>query len=138
MKALRLEGKRRAGLRGFTLIEIMIVITIILILLGMAAGRYEKAILRAREAKLRQDLSVMREAIDNYTLDKEAAPLSLEDLEQAGYLRSVPEDPMTHAKDWQLKFSDFVLSPEQTTTGVDDVHSNSSAVSSEGTPYNTW
>jgi general secretion pathway protein G len=125
--------------RGFTLIELMIVIAVILILLGMAAPRYDKSVLRAREAKLHQDLSVMRQAIDNYTLDKEAAPQSLEDLEQAGYLRSIPVDPMTQQKDWQTKFGDTVLSPDQVTTGMEDVHSNSPLVSPfEGTAYNTW
>ena len=124
---------------GFTLIELMIVITIILILLGMAAGRYDKSVQRAREAKLHQDLSVMRQAIDNYTLDKENAPQSLDDLVQAGYLRDVPVDPMTQAKDWQTKFGDTVLSPDQTSVGIEDVHSNSAAISPfEGTAYNTW
>ena len=130
---------RRNRATGFTLIELMIVIAIILILLGMAAGRYDKSVLRAREATLHQDLSVMRQAIDNYTLDKSAAPQSLEDLQQAGYLREIPTDPMTQAKDWQLKFGDTVLSPDQTTVGIEDVHSNSATVSPfEGTAYNTW
>jgi len=81
--------KRCGGLleAGFTLIELMIVITIILILIGMAAQRYEKSVQHAREATMKQDLWVMRQAIDNYTLDKQTAPQSLEDLVQAGYLR---------------------------------------------------
>ena len=124
---------------GFTLIELMIVITIILILLGMAAGRYDKSVLKAREAVLHDDLKVMRQAIDNYTLDKENAPQSLDDLVQAGYLRDVPVDPMTQAKDWQTKFGDTVLSPDQTSVGIEDVHSNSATISPfEGTAYNTW
>jgi general secretion pathway protein G len=123
---------------GFTLIELMIVITIIFILLGMALPRYEKSVLRAREATLRQDLSVLRQAIDNYTLDKEAAPQSLEDLQQAGYLRSIPVDPMTQTRDWQLKFGDTILSPDQTSVGIEDVHSNAPGISLEGTAYNTW
>jgi general secretion pathway protein G len=130
-------NKRRDS--GFTLIELMIVITIIFILLGMAAGRYDKSVLRSREAVLHNDLKVMRQAIDNYTLDKEAAPQSLEDLQQAGYLREIPIDPMTQARDWQPKFGDTVLSPDQVTVGIEDVHSNSATVSPfEGTPYNTW
>jgi general secretion pathway protein G len=125
--------------RGFTLIELMIVIAIILILLGIAAPRYDRAVLRARESKLHQDLSVMRQAIDNYTLDKEAAPQSLEDLQQAGYLRSIPIDPMTQQRDWQTKVGDTVLSPDQVTVGIEDVHSNSAQISPfEGTAYNTW
>ena len=133
--------KRRGGRfgTGFTLIELMIVITIILILIGMAAGRYEKSVLRAKEATLKQDLQAMRQSIDNYTLDKQAAPQSLEDLAQAGYLRKVPVDPMTGAADWVAQYDSVVLSPEQSSTGMVDVHSNSSRVSPfENTPYNEW
>lgn len=125
--------------RGFTLIELMIVITIILILLGLAAQRYEKTIQRTRETVLKHDLQILREAIDNYTLDKEAPPQSMEDIHQAGYLREVPIDPMTQATDWVPQFDNVVLSAEQTTTGITDVHSNSAKVSPfEGTAYNTW
>jgi general secretion pathway protein G len=123
---------------GFTLIELMIVITIIFILLGMAAGRYDRSVTRAREATLRQDLQVIRQAIDNYTLDKQAAPESLEALQQAGYLRIVPVDPITQAKDWQPQFDTVVISPEQTGTGMVDVHSNSDKIASDGTPYKEW
>jgi general secretion pathway protein G len=124
---------------GFTLIELMIVITIILILIGIAAGRYEKSVMRAKEATLKQDLQAMRQSIDNYTLDKQAAPQSLEDLVQAGYLRMVPKDPMTGVADWVPQYDSVVLSPEQSSTGMVDVHSNSSRVSPfENTPYNEW
>lgn len=124
---------------GFTMLELMIVITILFVLVGIAAGLYERSVVRSKEAVLKHDLQVMRQAIEQYTLDKQAAPQSLEDLQQAGYLREVPTDPITRAKDWQLKMEDIVLSPEQTTTGVTDVHSNSDRVSPfEGTPYNTW
>jgi general secretion pathway protein G len=134
--------RRRVGPgAGFTLIELMIVITIIFILIGIAAMRYDRSVQRAREAVLKSDLQVMRQAIDNYTLDKEAAPQSLDDLvnPQAPYLREVPVDPMTRAKDWHVDYGDFVLSPDQTNNGIVDVHSSSTQVSSiEGTPYNTW
>ncbi len=124
---------------GFTLIELMIVITIILILIGIAAGRYEKSVQRAREATLKQDLQAMRQSIDNYTLDKQAAPQSLEDLVQAGYLRIVPKDPMTGTADWVPQYDSVVLSTEQSSTGMVDVHSNSTKVSPfESTPYNEW
>ena len=137
----RPSRKRRSGAfkAGFTLIELMIVITIILILIGMAAGRYEKSVQRAREATLKQDLQAMRQSIDNYTLDKQAAPQSLEDLVQAGYLRMVPKDPMSGVADWVPQFDSVVLSPDQAGTGMVDVHSNSAVVSPfEGTPYNEW
>jgi general secretion pathway protein G len=124
---------------GFTLIELMIVITIILILIGIAAGRYDKSVMRAKEATLKQNLQAMRQSIDNYTLDKQAAPQSLDDLVQAGYLRMVPKDPMTGAADWVPQYDSVVLSPDQSSTGMVDVHSNSSKVSPfENTPYNEW
>jgi general secretion pathway protein G len=134
----QLRERMKAG--GFTLIELMIVITIISILLGMAAMRYDRSVQHAREAALKTDLKVMREAIDNYTLDKEAAPQSLEDLtsSQTPYLREIPVDPITRAKDWHADFGDLVLSPDQTNNGVVDVHSNSDQSGSDGTPYNTW
>ena len=135
-----LRGRRsRARVAGFTLIELMIVMMIISILLGIAAVRYDKSVLHAHEAVLHQDLQALRQAIDNYTLDKEAAPQSLEDLVSAGYLHSVPTDPITHTKEWRLEFKDVVLSPDQSSTGVTDVHSNSDQISLfEGTPYSSW
>jgi general secretion pathway protein G len=138
----RLPGRNSAAhrlSRGFTLIELMIVITIIFILLGLAAGRYDKTIARSREAVLKHDLQVMREAIDNYTLDKQAAPQSLEDLHSAGYLREVPLDPITQAADWAPQFDNVVLSPDQVTTGMTDVHSSSGRTSPfDGTAYSSW
>ena len=136
-----LTSRRRLAGLGFTLIEMMIVIAIIMILIGIAAGMYQRSVVRAKEATLRSDLSVMRQAIDHYTLDKEAAPQSLEDLinPQSQYLREIPTDPMTNAKDWHTDFGDTVMSPDQSATGIVDVHSNSEKVSPfEGTPYNTW
>jgi general secretion pathway protein G len=135
------KGGARRGIRsaGFTLIELMIVIMIILILAGIAAGRYEKSVLRAKEATLKQDLFVMRQAIQQYTLDKQAAPTSLEDLVQAQYISAIPTDPITRNKDWHLDFEDVLLSPEQTSSGLTDVHSSSDATSPfENTPYNSW
>jgi general secretion pathway protein G len=126
---------------GFTLIELMIVVSIIMILIGIAAGMYQRSVHRAKEATLRSDLTVMRQAIDHYTLDKEAAPQSLEDLvnPQSQYLREIPTDPMTGAKDWHVDFGDTVMSPDQSTTGIVDVHSNSDKSSPfDGTHYNTW
>lgn len=143
MKGFSIRNRRRAGRRdgGFTLIELMIVITIIFILIGIAAARYDVSVQRAKEATLKTDLAVMRQAIDNYTLDKEAAPQSLDDLvnPQAPYLREVPTDPMTHQKDWHTDYGDLVLSPDQTNNGIVDVHSSSAATSKvDGTAYSTW
>jgi general secretion pathway protein G len=135
----RRKRATRLSSGGFTLIELMIVIAIILILLGLAAGRYDMTIQRSREAVLKHDLQVLREAIDNFTLDKQAAPQSIEDLHQAGYLREVPVDPMTQATDWDPVFDNVVLSPDQVITGMVDVHSHSPLNSRfDGTAYNTW
>jgi general secretion pathway protein G len=138
----RLALGKRPGMvceAGFTLIELMIVMTIILILIGMAAMRYDRSVQKANEAVLRHNLQTIRTSIDNYTLDKQAAPQSLDDLVQAGYLRLVPTDPMTRAKDWVPQYDSVVLSPEQTTSGMVDVHSNSARGSPfDQTPYNEW
>ena len=134
------RGNSRGGLGegGFTLIELMIVITIILILIGIASGMYIKSVQHAREAALHSDLRTMRDAIDNYTMDKQQAPQSLEDLVEGHYLREVPTDPITRQKDWVLHFGDTVLTPEQSTVGLDDVHAGTDQMSSEGTAYSTW
>ncbi len=117
----------------------LIVITIILILAGIAAGRYERSVLRAKEATLKQDLFVMRNAIQQYTLDKEAGPSSLDDLVEGKYLSAIPTDPITRSKDWHTETEQVLLDPLQTTPGITDVHSSSDQVSPfENTPYNTW
>jgi general secretion pathway protein G len=133
---LRRIARARAK-RGFTLIELMIVISIILILIGMAVGMYQRSIQHAREAVLKKDLQTMREAIDSYTLDKQQAPQSLQDLVDGRYLRQIPVDPVCR-QDWVLHYSDTVLSPDQTGTGVDDVHSSCEQTSSDGSSYTTW
>lgn len=124
---------------GFTLLELMIVLAIIVIILGMAAGRYQQSIVKAKEAVLHQDLRVMRDAIQQFTLDKQAAPQSLDDMVSAGYMREIPTDPITQRKDWQVETSDVLLSPDQTTTGITDVHSSANTISPfENTPYSSW
>jgi len=130
--------KPRAKDRGFTLIELMVVMAIIMILIGIAAGMYQRNIQRAREAVLKQDLQEMRKAIDNYTMDKQAAPQSLDDLVPQ-YLRILPVDPITNNKDWTPVVDSVVLTTDQASSGITDVHSSSERVSPfENTPYNTW
>lgn len=134
------SGAKQLTVAGFTLIELMVVVAIILILAGIASVRYDRSIQRAKEAALHHDLSVLRGAIEQYTLDKEQAPQSLDDLVSAGYLRTIPADPVTGAKDWVTQSSDVLLSPDEASGGgISDVHSASDKVSPfEGTPYNSW
>jgi general secretion pathway protein G len=132
------RGAHPAPARGFTLLELMIVLSIIVILMGMAAGIYTNSIRHARETVLKKDLQSMREAIDNYTMDKQQAPQSLQDLVDAHYLRNLPNDPMTNTPDWVTHISDAVISPDQTGTGIDDVHAGTDAVAMDGTPYSSW
>jgi general secretion pathway protein G len=123
---------------GFTLIELMVVMAIIMILIGIAAGIYQRNIQRAKEAVLKEDLQEMRKAIDNYTMDKQAAPQSLDDLVPQ-YLRIMPVDPITTNKDWTPVVDSVVLTPDQAGSGITDVHSSSDKVSPfENTAYNTW
>jgi general secretion pathway protein G len=135
-----MKASPRIGrVRGFTLLELMIVIIIIAILAGIAAPVFKSHVVHAREAVLKEDLYNMRQAIDMYTQDKNKAPQGLEDLVSAGYLKAIPQDPITHSTDsWQLVQEDFTETLEQTQTGITDVHSGSNGTSSEGTAYSTW
>jgi len=131
--------RRRTKQRGFTLIELMIVMSILLILITIAIPIYNQSILRARESVLRQDLFTMRQVIDQYTLDKQKAPQSLEDLVSAGYLKVIPNDPFTGRNDtWQSVQEDVTLDPSVTEPGISDVHSGSNVVGSDGTTYSSW
>jgi general secretion pathway protein G len=124
---------------GFTLMELMIVMAIIAILATLAVPSFKGALRSAREAVLKEDLHVMRAAIDSYTMDKQKAPQSLDDLIQDGYLRSIPEDPITRSKDtWVTDTSDALSSVDQTDPGINDVHSGSQDTGSDGQPYSAW
>lgn len=130
---------RRKKNRGFTLIELMVVLSIIMILISIAVPIYNQSILRAKEAVLRQDLFALRSVIDQYTMDKGKAPQSLEDLVQAGYLKEIPKDPFTNARDtWQTVQEDVLLSIDQNEPGISDVKSGSNLSGSDGTPYSSW
>jgi general secretion pathway protein G len=131
---LRLKSKTRLAL---------LTIGFIALVLPLIGQREPRMSLRSREAVLRTDLRTMRDAIDNYTLDKQEPPRSLQDLVDAGYLRAIPADPITHKPDWVPVFvdpvlGDPVLSPDLKAQGLNDVHSNSSRVATNGSQYNTW
>lgn len=134
------NNKARGRRAGFTLLELMVVMLLIVILAGMAVPTYHVAIVRARESVLRDDLYIMRKLIDQYTIDKQHPPQSLQDLVDAGYLRGgVPTDPFTGRNDtWRVDMEDVPISPDAG-PGVVDVHSGSDDVSSDGTTaYSSW
>jgi general secretion pathway protein G len=123
---------------GFTLLEMMIVIIIMGILLSIAIPIYSQSIMRARESVLRNDLAELNKLVQQYTLDKQKAPQSLEDLVSAGYIHQVPKDPMTGETNWDTPQCEVLDSIDQQDPGICQVHSASTAMSTEGTAYNTW
>lgn len=132
------SGRMRA-LRGFTLIEIMIVMTIVSILVSIAVPLYQKSIIRAKESVLRNNLFTLRTVIDEYTYDKKKAPQSLEDMVSGGYLRQVPIDPITGTdQSWIVIMEDALTSVDQTEPGLYDVRSGSDGIGLDGTAYGEW
>ena len=127
------------GRRGFTLIEMMIVMAIIVILIAVAVPFYQKAILRAKETVLHNNLRAIRNSIDEYSYDKQKAPQSLQDLVTAGYLHDVPEDPIMRARDWSIVMEDQGDAVSPSEPGVYDVHSRSDKTSPlDQTRYADW
>jgi len=140
----RAAGGVRSGrsklehLRGFTLLEMMIVISVMIILLAIAIPNYNQAVVQSRESVLRSNLSTLRNVISQYTLDKQKAPQSLDDLVQAGYLRQIPVDPMTRQPNWEVVQEDVLMAVDQQDPGITDVHSASNGTASDGTAYSSW
>jgi general secretion pathway protein G len=132
------RSRRRNRAAGWTLLELMIVISMIMILMAVAVPIYNQSIVQARESVLRSNLSTLRKVIDQYTLDKQKAPQSLDDLVTAGYLRQVPLDPMTKQPNWEVKEEDVTMAVDQQDPGIDDVHSSSNGIASDGTTYSAW
>lgn len=127
----------RVQTKGFTLLELMIVISIIIILAAIALPQYQKTIMQTREAVLRDDLFKMRSLIDQYAADKQKLPQTLDDLVTSGYMRELPVDPFTGQKDWTTSVGEDPNSSDGE-QGIIDVHSASTEVSSNGTPYSEW
>jgi general secretion pathway protein G len=126
--------------KGFTLIEMMVVISIILILLGVGIPIYSHSIMRAREDNLRKNLETLNYMIYQYGQDKQKAPQSLDDLKSAGYIKSIPDDITGNPDTWETESGeDVILSIDQTDPGgIVGVHSGSNQVGSDGKAYSTW
>ena len=136
---MRTANPIRKPENGFTLVELMIVMLIIGVLTAVAIPSFVSSLRAAREAALREDLHIMRDAIDSYTMDKDKAPQSLDDLVQSGYLKAIPVDPFTHTNDtWQTSSDDTYADIDQSATGINDVHSGSDETGSDGQPYSSW
>lgn len=140
MRVLRNRTSNLARrMRGFTLIELMVVMAIISVLLAIALPIYQKSITRAKESVLRTNLFNLRSMIDEYTIDKQQAPQSLQDLVTEGYLRQIPEDPMTGSNQtWRVIMEDTPVGGDTSPPGIWDVKSGSDKIGLDGTPYSDW
>ena len=129
----------RKSAAGFTMIELMIVMALIVILVSIALPLYQKAIVRAKESILKSNLFTLRQVIDEYTYDKQKAPQTLQDLVSEGYLREIPLDPITGSnQNWKIIMEDSIQSVNQTEPGIFDIRSGSDKTSLDGTPYSDW
>ena len=134
-----MERRTRSGKAGFTIIELMVVMAIVLVILSVAVPLYNKSVIRARETVLHQNLATMRAVIDEYTYDKQKAPQNLEDIVREGYLRQVPMDPMVgNNTSWKIIMEEAAASVSQAEPGIFDVRSSSEKISLEGTKYSEW
>jgi general secretion pathway protein G len=131
------SGKR--GRRGFTFVELMVVMTIMVIIISMAIPIYQRAIIRAKESVLHNNLTTLRMQIDAYTYDKQKAPQSLQDLVTEGYLQKIPYDPIVgNNSSWRTIMEDAAQSVNQSEPGIFDVKSSSDKMALDGTPYSDW
>ena len=139
MKPKKIHIAAKRAQRGFTFIELMVVMAIISVLLAIAIPIYQKSLVRARESVLRNNLFTLRTMIDEYTVDKQQAPQTLQDLVSEGYLRQIPKDPMTSSdQSWRIVMEDTPVGGSTSSPGIFDVRSGSDKTSLEGTPYSEW
>lgn len=134
MLAKRLAARGRDE-RGFTLLELVIVVTVLVILATITVPMYQTMVRRSKETTLRDSLVKMRDAIDKYTLDKEEAPGSLDDLVKANYLREVPTDPITGEKNWEVELEDDATASRDGKRGIKNVYSAAEGISTDGKPF---
>lgn len=129
---------RRCARRGFTLLELIVVISIMMIIMAIAVPLYTQHVAQAREAVLRSNVQTLDKLISEYTLDKQQAPQSLDDLKTAGYLHDIPKDPMTGAADWDVEQEDLSTAADPQQPGIARVHSHSTGTSLGGEAYSSW
>lgn len=133
------SGHEKFRQSGFTLLELAVVMLLLITLAAITVPAYQMAVTRSKEAVLRDDLHTMRSTIDEYTVDKEQPPQSLQDLVDAGYMHEIPPDPITGSIDsWVPDIKEVPVPPDQTASGVVDVHSGSEEKALDGSAYNTW
>ena len=130
--------KPNSTCRGFTMIEMVVVISLVLILLSIALPMYNQAILRAKEARLHHNVAKLNELVETYSLDKKQAPQSLQDIVSAGYLKYIPEDITGRSDTWETEPEDQEKCWDPNQCGIGSVHSGSKETASDGTPYSSW
>lgn len=136
---MKKTGSQWARARGFTLIEVLVVLTLIVVLASMGMTQYRNSVTRAEEAVLKENLFRMNDAIDQYYADKNKWPQSLQDLVADGYVRKVPEDPITNSADsWQTVPAEPDPGNPSSEPGIFDVKSGSDRTALDGTPYAEW
>jgi general secretion pathway protein G len=133
-----MRSQSKSGARGFTLIEMVVVIALILVLLSISVPMYNRAILHSKEAKLHSNVATLNKVIESYSLDKKRAPQSLDDVIQAGYMKYIPEDITGRSDTWVTELEDPQKAWDPNQPGIASAHSGSNEMSSEGTPYSSW
>jgi general secretion pathway protein G len=134
-------GRNIKGLRvqsGFTFIEMVMVIVVMGILLGIAIPVYQAQVRSSKEAVLKHNLAIIRERLDQFKADRNKYPASLAELVQAGYLKEIPNDPMTGSAEWEEIFTDYDPDEPDAEPGVQDVRSRSEEAGADGRPYTEW